>query len=134
VRAARLVALIARPPRLGRGLGIAHFGVVGPLRGRRIDGLRTAVGQFVGGRFRLRAHALAVGRIGRFAAVALLVLLVFLVALFAVLLVGLARAILAHVEAIEQVVDDVAEAALVGQHPLQPVEIAAGALFDQRPP
>src|ERR1700685_2703365 len=114
VRAARLVALIARPRRLGRRFGIAHFGVVGHLGGRRIDGLRTAVGQFVGGRFRLRAHAFAVGRIGRFAAVALFVLLVFVIALFAFVLVGFARAVLAHVQAIEEGVDGVTGAALGG--------------------
>jgi hypothetical protein len=60
--------------------------------------------------------------------------LVFLVALFAFVLVGLATTVLAHVEAIEQVVHDVAEPALVGQHALEPIEIAAGALLDQRPP
>ena len=59
---------------------------------------------------------------------------ILLVALFALLLVGLAAAILAHVEGIEQVVHDVAEAALVVEHALEPVEIAAGALLDQRPP
>ena len=42
------------------------------------------------------------------------------------------RAVLAHVERIEQVVDDVAEPALVLDQVLEPVEIAAGALLDQR--
>ena len=60
--------------------------------------------------------------------------MVFLVALLAFVLIGLARAVLAHVETIEQVVHDVAEPALVGQHALEPIEIAAGALLDQRPP
>ncbi len=74
------------------------------------------------------------GGIGRVAVLTLLVLAVFFVALFAFLLVGLARAILAHVEAIEQIVHDVAEAALVVEHALEPIEIAAGAFLDQRPP
>ncbi len=39
VRAARLVAMMSRPPRLGRGLRIAHLGVVGHIGGRGIDRL-----------------------------------------------------------------------------------------------
>ena len=55
-------------------------------------------------------------------------------ALVAFLLVGVAAAILAHVEGIEQIVHDVAEAALILDHAFEPVEIAAGALLDQRAP
>ena len=91
-------------------------------------------GNCVGRGFGLHAHALAVGGIGRVAVLALLVLAVLFVALFAFLLVGFARAILAHVEAVEQVVHDVAEAALIVEHALEPVEILAGALLDQRAP
>ena len=54
--------------------------------------------------------------------------------MLAFLLIGIAVAILAHVERVEQVVHDVAEPALVGQHALQAVEIAAGALLDDRSP
>ena len=53
VRPARLVALVPRPPRLGGGFRIAHLGVVGHFGGRRIDRLRGAVRQFVGGRLGL---------------------------------------------------------------------------------
>ena len=135
IRTARLVALVARPPRLGGGFRIAHLRVVGHVGGRRIDRLGGAVGQFVGrGLGLFEAHALAVGGIGGLAVLAGFVLAVLLVAVFAFLLVGIAAAILAHVEIIEQVVHDVAEAALVVEHALEPVEIAAGALLDQRPP
>ena len=125
---------MARPPRFGRGLRIAHLGVVGHVGGRRIDRLRRAVGQFVGRGLGLHAHAFAVGGIGSLAVLALLVLAVFFLAVFAFLLVGLARSILAHVEAIEQVVHHVAEPPLVVEHALKAIEIAAGALLDQRAP
>ena len=61
-------------------------------------------------------------------------MLALVLALFAFLLVGLARTVLAHVERIEKVVDDVAELALIVEHALEPVEISAGALLDERPP
>src|SRR5580704_6215558 len=100
VRSARLVALIARPPRFGSGFRVAHLGIVGHVGGRRIDGLRRAVGQLLGRRFRLHAHALGVGGIGSVAVLTLFVLPVVFVAFFAFLFVGLARAILTHVQAI----------------------------------
>ena len=126
--------MIARAPRLGRRFRIAHLGVVGHVGGRRVDRFGGAVGQLFGRRFGLRAHALAVGRIGRVAVLTLLVLAGILLAVLAFLLVGFARPVLAHVETIEQVVDDIAEAALIVDHPLEPVEILAGAILDQRPP
>jgi hypothetical protein len=57
-----------------------------------------------------------------------------LLALLAILLVGFAGAVLAHVQAVEQIVDDVAEAALIVDHAFEAIEIAAGALLDQRAP
>src|ERR1700732_4141223 len=90
VRAARLVALITRPPRFCGGLRIAHLGVIGHLGGRRVDCFRARIGKFVGGGFRLHAHALGIGRIRRIAVLALLVLAILLVAFVALLLVGLA--------------------------------------------
>ena len=81
-----------------------------------------------------RLHALAVGGFGGLAVAAGLVAATLLVALVALLLVGIAGAILAHIEAIEQVMHDVAEPALIGQHALEPVEIAAGALLDEWAP
>ena len=51
-------------------------------------------------------------------------------AVLAFLFFGFARAIFAHVETIEQIVHDVAEAALIGEHAFQPIEIAAGAFLD----
>src|SRR5206468_7373790 len=52
----------------------------------------------------------------------------------AFLLVGLRRAILAHVKIIEQIVHDVAEARLVVDQPLEPVEVLARAVLEQRAP
>ena len=135
VGTARLVAIVPRPPRLGGGFRIAHFGVVGHVGGRRVDGFSRAFRHVLGRGFGLfQAHALAVGGFGRFAVGAGFVAAAFLVTLVALLLVGVAVAILAHVEGIEQVVHHVAEAALIGEHAFEPVEIAAGALLDDRAP
>ena len=76
-------------------------------------------------------HVLGLGALPVLAAFLLAALLL---ALLAFLLVGFGRAVLAHVEAVEQVVHDVAETRLVVDQPLQPVEIAPGAVLDQRPP
>ena len=57
-----------------------------------------------------------------------------LLALLAFLLVRLGTAVFAHVERIEKIVDCVAEARLVLDQPLQAIEIASGAILDQRPP
>ena len=76
VRAARLVvAALARPPRLGGVLGIAHLGVVGHLGGRRVGRLGGAVGQVLGrGLGLLEAHALHVVGVRGLAVLAVLVL------------------------------------------------------------
>ena len=132
---ARLVAAaLARPPRLGGILRIAHLGIVRHVGGRRIGRLGGAVGQVLGRGVRLfEAHALAVLGLRGFAVLALLVLAAFLVVVLAVLLV-LVAALVAHVEGIEQVVDDVAELALVLDHVLEPVEVAPGAALDEAAP
>ena len=87
-----------------------------------------------GRRFGLAAHALAFSGVRCVAVLALLVLAGILLAVLALFLVGFARSVLAHVEAIEQVMDDVAEAALIVEHAFEPVEILAGAILNQRPP
>ena len=126
---------MTRPPRLGGGLRIAHVGIVRHVGGRGIDRFGSAVRKLVGGDLGvLHAHALRIGGIGRLAVVAGFVLLVLLVALFAFLLVGFAAAVFAHVEIVEQIVHHVAEPALIEQHALQTIEIAPGAILDQRPP
>jgi hypothetical protein len=63
-----------------------------------------------------------------------LILLIAVFALVAFLFVGFAGAILPHIQAVEQVVHDIAKAALIVEHAFEPIEIAAGALLDQRPP
>ena len=125
---------MARPPRFGGRFRIAHLRVVRHLGSRRVDRLGRTVRHFVGGGLGLRAHFVALGGVGRVAILTLLVLAILLVALFTLVLVGLAGAVLAHVEAIEEVVHDVAEPALVVDHALKTIEIAAGPFLDQRPP
>ena len=125
---------LSRTPWLGRGFRIGHLGVVGHFGRRRIHRFRGAVGQFVGRSLGLGGHLFAFGRIGSLAVLAGLVLLVAVLALFAFVFVGLVRTILAHIEAVEQIMHDVAEAALIGEHALEPIEIASGALLDQGPP
>src|SRR3984885_11697734 len=90
IRPARLVALVARPPRLGRGFRIAHLGVVGHFGGRRVDRFRGAVRQLVGRGLGLGAHLVAFGSIGCVAVLAGFVFLVLFLALFAFVLVGIA--------------------------------------------
>jgi hypothetical protein len=90
IRTARFVSLIARPPRLGGSFRIPHLGVVGHFGGRRVDGLRGAIGQFICRSLGLSTHLLAFGGIRRFAILARFVLVVLLVALFTVLFVGFA--------------------------------------------
>ena len=72
--------------------------------------------------------------IGALAVLAGLLLAAVLLALLALLLVRFGAAVLAHVEGVEQIVDGVAEARLVFDQPFEPVEIAAGAILDQRAP
>ncbi len=124
-----------RPPRFGGGFRIAHFGIVGHVGGRRVDGFGGAFRHVLGrGLGLLQAHALAVGGFRGLAVGAGFVAAALFVALVAFLLVGVAVAILAHVEGFEQVVHHVAKAALIGEDALEPVEIAAGPLLDDRAP
>src|SRR6266851_4705138 len=57
-----------------------------------------------------------------------------LFSLLAFLLVGLCTAVLAHVERIEQIVNGIPETRLVFDEPLETIEIASGAILDQRAP
>src|SRR3954454_12067587 len=100
---ARLVLPVrARPPWLVRGLRVAHVGVLGHVGGGRVSRLARAVGQFVGGDFHL-LHAHPVGVLG-FLGLALLALALLVVAfaLILALVVGVARALIAHLERVEQ--------------------------------
>src|SRR5215469_16455938 len=89
IRPARLIARVTRTPWLGRALRIGHFRIVSHLGGRRVDGFRGAVGQFVGRRFRLRRHLFAFGRIGGFTLLSGLILLIAVFAFFAFVFVGI---------------------------------------------
>ena len=51
-----------------------------------------------------------------------------------VFLLGIAAAVLAHLERVEQIVDDVAELPLVLDQAFEPIEITPGAILDQRTP
>src|SRR4029077_4961929 len=94
--------------------------------GGRVHCLARAVGQFFRRDFHL-LHAHAVG-ILRFLGVAVLALILLAVALAGLVLVflGIARALVAHFERVEQIMDDVAEAALLLHQLLHPVGVAAG--------
>jgi len=121
---------MARPPSPN-----PHLGVVGEIGGRRVDGVGGSIGHFLGRSLGVfQAHALAVVGIGGLAVATGFVVAIFVLALLAFVFLGLTGAILAHIERVEQIVHHVAEPALVGEHALEPVEIAAGALLDQRPP
>src|SRR5207245_9015716 len=72
--------------------------------------------------------------VGALAVLAGFVLTAILLALLAFLLVGLGAAVFAHVERVEEIMDGVAEACLVLDQPLETVEIAPGAILDQRAP
>ena len=135
VRPARLVlAEIARPLRLARRLGVAEVAVVGHVGGRGVDGFGGAVRHVLGGDLRvLHARALLLVAVGGVAVLAGLLLALILLA-FVLLVLGVAAAVLAHFQRVEQVVDGVAELALVLDHAFEPVEIAPGAVLDQRPP
>ena len=74
-----------------------------------------------------------IGLVGGLALLAGFLLAAFLLALL-VFVLRLAAAVLAHFERVEQVVHGVAELALVLQHAFQLVEIAPGAVLDQRTP
>ena len=95
----------------------------------------SAVSGGIGGRLGvLHAHLLHVLGVGGLALLAGLVLAAVLIALLAVLLLFGGGAVLAHVERFQEIVDGVAELALVLEHALEPVEAAAGAILDERPP
>src|SRR6516165_8010120 len=120
---------MTRAPRLGGALRVGHFSIVSHLGGRRIDRFGSAIGQFVGGSFRLGRHLFAFRGIRGLALPPGLILLIAVFALFAFLFVGFARTILAHVQAIQKIVHNIAEAALIVEHTFEPIEIASGAFL-----
>ncbi len=120
----------ARTTRLRRRLRVAHLGVVGHFRGHRLGRLGGGVRHLVAGLRGLFGLALGVLGLGALAFLAGVVLLLVLVAFLALLLVGIGGAVLAHVEAVEQIVDGVAEARLLVDQLLQLVEILAGLVLD----
>ena len=136
VGAARLVeAVMARAPGLVRRLRIAHVGVVRHVGRVGVERIGGALGQFIGRHLGLlEGHALGVFGFLGLAVARQLVVAALAVAVALVLLVRIAAAVVAHVERVEQVVHGVAEAPLVLDELLEPVEIAAGAVLDPRPP
>ena len=81
-RTAMLVVTAARTPGLRRGLGIAHIGVVGHVRTRRIRRLGAGFLRILGGGFRLlHRHALHIFGFRRVALFAVFVLAAIVVAL-----------------------------------------------------
>ncbi len=124
----------ARAPRLGRRLRIPHLGVVGHFRRHRFGGLGRGVGHLLARDLGLLDLGLGVLRFGPLPVLAGELLLAFLVALIGLILVALGAPVLAHVEGIEQIVHHIAEARLIFDQPLQPVEIAPGPVLDQRAP
>src|SRR5262245_783451 len=124
----------ARAPRLGRRFGIAHLGIVGHLGRERLGRFGSGVGHLLARDLGLVDARLGVLGLLALALLARLVLALVLLALGAFLLVSFRRAVLAHVEVIEQVVHDVAETGLVVDQLLEPVEVLAGALLKQRAP
>ena len=100
----------------------------------RLHRFGGGIGHVLGGHLSvLHAHSLHLIGIGGFAVLAGFLLAAILLALV-FLLLGIVAAILAHFERVEQVVHDVAELALVLDQIFQPVEVAAGAVLDQRTP
>src|SRR5262245_18193034 len=121
-----------RPPRLSRVLILAHLGIVGPVGCTRVGRVLAAFRPFTGPGLRVfHAHAFGILRLRRLALLALLVLAAVL-ALFLLVVVLLARAFVPHVKRIEQIVHNVAESTLVLDQPLQAIELAPGALLDER--
>ena len=124
----------ARAPRLVRGFRLAHLGVVRHVGGGRVDRLGRALGQLVGGDFRFfERHALGVVGFLRLALLAGLVRIGLLVA-FVFAFLAVAGAVLAHVEAVEQIANDIAEPPLVVEQASETVEVATGAVLDPWPP
>src|SRR6185437_4081900 len=121
------------PLRLARRLGVAHVAVFRHLGGRGVGGFRGGIGHVLGGGLRV-LHARALHLLG-FGGFALLTLILLALLVLAVLLVfGVGGTVLAHFERIEQVAHGVAELALIFDQRVEPVEILAGAVLDQRPP
>ena len=135
VRSARFVrAKMARSLRLAGRFGITHVGVIGHIGSRRLDRFGRGIGHVLGGHLRvLHAHALHFVGIGGIAIFAGLLLAAILLA-FVLLVLRVAAAVLAHFESIQQIMNDIAELSLILDQILQPVEIASGALLDQRTP
>src|SRR5262249_9141787 len=124
-----------RPPRFVGILGIAHVGVFGHVGGIGVARLRGALGQLVGGHLGLlERHPFGVFGFLGLAFAGCVVLATVLIAALFVLVLPLAAAIVAHVERVEQIVDAVGGAPLVGDEFLQAVEVAAGAVLDPRAP
>src|SRR5271166_1472529 len=106
IRPARLVVpMTARAPRLCRGLRIAHLGVIGGFGGERLGGFGARFGHVLSGNIGFVDSRLGIVGVGALAIFAGLLLASILLTLLAFLLVGLAAAILAHVEGIEQVMN-----------------------------
>ena len=112
----------------------AHLGIVGHIGGRSVHRLLRGLGGVGGGLRILHGHLLHVLGVGGLALFAGLVLAAVLIAFLALLLFVGGAAVLAHVEGFQQIVHRIAELALVVEQALQPVEAAAGAILDERPP
>ena len=124
----------ARTPRLGRSLGVAHLGVVSHLGRERLGCLGRGVGHVLARDIGFVDPRLRVIGVGALSVLAGLLLAAVLLALLAFLLVRLGAAVLAHVERVEEIVDGIAEARLILDQPLEPIEIAPGPILDQRAP
>ena len=135
-RPAIFVLAAARTPGLGGRFGIAHVGVVGHFGRGRVERLGGGVLRLVArafGFFQTHAlHFVGIGALALFAGILLPALLVAVLAFFVVL--GIGVAVLAHVERIQKIMDGVAEARLVLDQTLEPVEPAPGLVLDQRTP
>src|SRR5262249_48094230 len=125
VGTARLVEpMMTRPPGLVRGLRIAHVGVfrhVGRIGITRVGG---AVGPLVGGHLGLfeRDSLGIVGLLG-FAFAGCIVLATVLIPAVILVILGVAAAVVAHVERVEQIMHRIGEAALVIDQFFKPIEI-----------
>jgi hypothetical protein len=135
VRPARLVlAVAARTTRFGGRLGVAHLGVIRHLGGERLGRFGCGIGHVLARHIGFIHPRLRVLGVGALPVLAGLFLAAVLLSLVAFLLVRFGAAVLAHVESVEQIVNGVAETCLVFDQPLEPIEVASGAIFDQRPP
>src|SRR5690349_7065754 len=121
-------------PRLGWRLRIAHLGIVRHLGRERLGRFGGGVGHLLARDLGLVDTRLGILGLLAFAILAGLALALVLLALGALLLVGFRRAVLAHVEIVEEIVHHVAEARLVLDQLFQPVEILAGAILEQWAP